>query len=204
MIKQKITLNMDQQQQQQRQKCENQLEKSLLNNKNIQILLDKINDLGCTIPKDFIKCRSCDANVAGGFLINTNDKNKTPLSSYQPQIMMCENTIGGCSQEIFDKTLMHELVHAYDQCTAKIDYKNCLHHACTEIRASAISGECDSMLELARGNKIITKGHQICTKRRAEISVSANPHCKDIAAAAIEAVFDQCYNDSSPFKKGSI
>lgn len=193
-------MSSEQKQQQQRVKCESQLEKSLLNNKNLQILLDKINDLGCIIPKDFIKCRQCDSNVAGGFVINNNENKK----SYQPQIIMCENTIGGCSQEVFDKTLMHELIHAYDQCTTKIDYKNCLHHACTEIRASALSGECDSMLELARGNKTITKGHQICTKRRAEMSVSANPHCKGIAAAAIEAVFDQCYNDSSPFKPGSI
>ena len=186
-----------------RSRCENQLEKSLLNNKNLQILLDKINDIGCTIPKDFIKCRPCDANVAGGFIIN-NDENKKNSTSYKPQIIMCENTIGGCSQEVFDKTLMHELIHAYDQCTTKIDYKNCLQHACTEIRASAISGECDSMLELARGNKTIIKGHQLCTKRRAEISVSANPHCKGISAAAVEAIFDQCYNDTLPFKPGSI
>jgi len=194
----------------QRSKCENQLEKSLLNNKNIQILLDKINDIGCTIPKDFIKCRTCDGNVAGGFVINNEENKKnsssspSPSTSYKPQIIMCENTIGGCSQEIFDKTLMHELIHAYDQCTTKIDYKNCLQHACTEIRASAISGECDSMLELARGNRTIVKGHQLCTKRRAEISVSANPYCKEISAAAVEAIFDQCYNDTSPFKTGSI
>jgi hypothetical protein len=24
-------------------------------------------------------------------------------------------------------------VHAYDQCRAKIDLKNCVHHACTEV-----------------------------------------------------------------------
>jgi hypothetical protein len=25
-------------------------------------------------------------------------------------------------------------IHAYDRCKGKLDYKNCLHHACTEVR----------------------------------------------------------------------
>jgi hypothetical protein len=47
-----------------------------------------------------------------------------------------------------EKTIIHELVdslslphfltyyvkvHAYDQCRAKVDVRNCVHHACTEV-----------------------------------------------------------------------
>ena len=36
----------------------------------------------------------------------------------------------------FENTLIHELIHAYDVCRVKkFDWKNCLHHACTEVRA---------------------------------------------------------------------
>lgn len=45
-------------------------------------------------------------------------------------------------QEEINHALTHELVHAYDHCRAKnLDWTNCQHHACSEIRAAALSGE---------------------------------------------------------------
>ena len=52
---------------------------------------------------------------------------------------------------VFERTLVHELVHAYDQCRAKVDWKSGAHHACAEIRASSLSGECDLSQEINRG-----------------------------------------------------
>lgn len=41
-----------------------------------------------------------------------------------------------------------------------------------------------------------------CVRRRALKSVQKNPHCSDSAARdAIEAVWDICYNDTSPFDR---
>ena len=45
-------------------------------------------------------------------------------------------------QDEISHALTHELVHAYDHCRAKnLDWTDCQHHACSEIRAAALSGE---------------------------------------------------------------
>jgi len=100
----------------------------------------------------------------------------------------------------FDNTVVHELVHAYDQCKQKIDWKNCLHHACTEIRASSLSGECDFRQEVNRGRYQVSRGGLDCVQRRAELSVSGNPHCKDVAKDAVLATYDYCSRDRAPMK----
>jgi inner membrane protease ATP23 len=46
--------------------------------------------------------------------------------------------------------MVHELIHAIDLCRTKMDpLNNCMHMACTEIRAENLSGECDWTRELA-------------------------------------------------------
>ena len=42
----------------------------------------------------------------------------------------------------FKTYLLHELLLTYDYCRIDIDYNNCTEIACTEIRASRLSGEC--------------------------------------------------------------
>ena len=89
-----------------------------------------------------------------------------------------------------EHTLVHELVHMYDQCTFKVDWNNLRHHACSEvrritttlarfswrltqysnqrhtvlqIRANSLSGDCKWTRELRRGFFSFTKQHQVCT-----------------------------------------
>jgi inner membrane protease ATP23 len=88
---------------------------------------------------------------------------------------MCENK--KVDIETFEHTVVHELVHAYDVCRAKIDFKNCVQHACTEIRASTLSGECGIIHDLARGHFKLHGGREDCVKRRATLSVEMNPSC---------------------------
>lgn len=77
----------------------------------------------------------------------------------------------------------------------------CTQHACTEIRAASISGECNFAAELLRGNVKAAGGHQACTKRRAAESVSHNPACRGaLAKEAVEQAFDKCYKDTEPFR----
>jgi inner membrane protease ATP23 len=116
---------------------------------------------------------------------------------YQPRIVLCEDK--KIDRQTFDNTIIHELIHAYDVCRAKIDWKKCEHHACTEIRASALSGECAMSRELLRGQYNIRGGHRECVKRRASKSLAANVYCKDSCSEAIEAAFEQCYADVKPF-----
>lgn len=51
---------------------------------------------------------------------------------------MCHNHLG--SQEEVNLALAHELIHAYDHCRgANVDWTNCEHHACSEVRIYMLS-----------------------------------------------------------------
>ncbi|KFM24793.1 ADP-ribosylation factor GTPase-activating protein AGD7 [Auxenochlorella protothecoides] len=106
-------------------------------------------------------------------------------------------------QEV-DNALTHELIHAYDHCrAASLDWASLEHHACSEIRAASLSGDCNYRMEVMRGNFSLQKQHQVCVRRRAELSVGMNPHCRGPgeAAAAVDAVFDRCFRDTAPFDR---
>ena len=184
-----------QQQQQQHTHCVKRLEYSVAQSRQVHKLIDALQNMGCSIPSDFLVCRQCPPSISGGFAVAVSSSGKAADAKYKPQIVMCEN--GMLEKESFEHTLVHELVHAFDQCRSKIDWKNCLHHACTEVRASAISGECNLLHEIFRGNTKIRNGHQECVTRRATKSVKMNPYCQDIAADAVSAVFEACYRDKT-------
>lgn len=44
---------------------------------------------------------------------------------------MCHNRLE--QQGEVDRCMVHELVHAFDHCRAKVDWHNCEHHACSEV-----------------------------------------------------------------------
>ena len=45
-------------------------------------------------------------------------------------------------------------------------------------------------------------GHgEKCVKRRAALSVKANPNCADKAEEYIDAAFERCYKDTYPFDR---
>lgn len=45
---------------------------------------------------------------------------------------MCEDV--QVPREVFNATLMHEAIHAYDYCRADMIGESCVHRACTEVR----------------------------------------------------------------------
>ena len=55
-------------------------------------------------------------------------------------VVLCENQ--SLTQSDVNDVITHELIHAYDHCRAKVDWGNCVHHACSEIRAANLSGDC--------------------------------------------------------------
>jgi hypothetical protein len=137
------------------EKCNAMLHAAVTLNPKVQKMIDSIEALGCTIPKNFFICRPCDAEISGGFNVGSS---QTKESGYQPQIIVCENNI--LEKETFEHTIVHELVslahaylepqtacassyqpnfllmqvHAYDVCRAKLDFADCAQHACTEVR----------------------------------------------------------------------
>lgn len=118
-------------------------------------------------------------------------------------ILICQNRLR--DKWHLEDTLSHELVHWYDNMKWQVDWLNLKHHACSEIRASTLSGECRFMQELKRRGPgfEINRGHQNCVRRRAVLSVMGNPSCKDEKQAerVVEEVWESCFNDTRPFEE---
>lgn len=113
---------------------------------------------------------------------------------------MCANYMR--SKGHLEDTVAHEMVHAWDHLRWKVDWGDLRHAACSEIRASALSGECRFIREFfTRGNYRLTQQHQNCVRERAVKSVMMRPTCKDDVQAVkvVNEVFDSCYNDTRPF-----
>lgn len=155
----------------------------------VLFMMDHINKLGGNLSAKNITCEPCDDLKGGGF---------------HPQmgILLCSNWIRDKWQ--LEDILTHELVHAYDYLKFNLDYNNLKHHACTEIRASMLSGECRIFNEIRKtGLANFDKKFQACIKRRAVLSVQANPKCKDSVEAEkiVGAVWTSCFNDTRPFER---
>lgn len=136
----------------------------------------------------------CPPDIAGGF---------APTAPSQPPsdagLMVCANRI--LSKTHMEDTLAHEMLHWWDHCRFNVDWSNLRHHACSEIRAASLSGDCRWSRELRRRNFGVVKQHQECTRRRAVLSVRSNPACpdEDTAQKAVSEVWDACFNDTRPF-----
>jgi inner membrane protease ATP23 len=91
-------------------------------------------------------------------------------------------------------------------------------HALPQIRANSLSGDCSWGREIQRGILSFSKQHQVgtrdllhhanaktisqtCVRRRAVMSVMANPNCpdKESAERAVNEVWESCFNDTRPF-----
>lgn len=152
-------------------------------------MMDQIHRIGGNISSQNIVCAPCDELKSGGF---------------HPElgILLCQNRFN--SKWHLEDTLTHELVHAYDHCKFNVDWMDLRHHACSEIRASSLSGECRMMNQIVKnGIWKFTKGHQACVKRRAALSVLNHPKCKDkeMADEVVNQVFESCFNDTRPFEE---
>ncbi|CAH2055208.1 unnamed protein product [Thlaspi arvense] len=169
------------------EECQDMIQRSF-RNPIVKFLMEQMEKSGCRVGDNFIKAVVCTGPVAGGF---TKGRGITVCSNYL--------TI----QDEVNQVVIHELIHAYDECRAKnLDWTNCAHHACSEIRAGHLSGDCHFKRELLRGF-IKLRGHeQECIKRRVLKSLRGNPYCSEVAAKdAMEAVWDTCYNDTKPFDR---
>ncbi|EOY02596.1 hypothetical protein QUC31_018089 [Theobroma cacao] len=154
----------------------------------VKFLKEHLEKAGCTFGDNFIKAVHCNNQISGGYVRGEG-------------IMVCSNHIN--MQDEVNQVVIHELIHAYDDCrAANLDWANCAHHACSEIRAGHLSGDCHYKRELLRGYMKIRGHEQDCVRRRVMKSVTANPYCSEAAAKdAMEAVWDICYNDTKPFDR---
>ena len=143
-------------------------------------------------------CTRSRQDILDQFQRERDGKSKLSLT---PEIYLCQEHIAG--QKHANTILAHELIHAIDMCRAKLDpLHNCMHLACTEIRAENLSGECNMSWEFMRGKLNGFLGHgQECVKRRAIDSVKANPNCAKNAELYVDAAMERCYKDTFPFER---
>ncbi|RHZ58467.1 mitochondrial inner membrane protease ATP23 [Aspergillus thermomutatus] len=153
-------------------RCEDQRDYLLQYSPIIRFLSDNIRQLGGDLSSHNIYCRRCTSRKAGGF---------------DPEygILLCANEMK--DQGHLEDTMAHEMVHAYDHLRFKVDWTNNLRHAaCTEIRASSLSGECRWAREFfRRGQWKFTQQHQECDEAHAE--------------KVVNEVWDSCFRDTRPF-----
>ncbi|KAJ2813510.1 Mitochondrial inner membrane protease atp23 [Coemansia furcata] len=149
-------------------------------------MADNLKKSGFALDNKNMPCMKCDEMRSGGY-------------SSDGVIQLCYNRIRGKGH--LETTMAHEMVHAYDDKNFDLDWYNLDHHACTEIRAASLSGDCTWFQEMMRGNLGFLKHHQVCVKRRAVLSLLANPSCKSAkhAEAAVNKVFKSCFTDTRPF-----
>lgn len=127
-------------------------------------------------------------------------KEGTSSLKLKPEIFLCQQHVRNESHA--HQSMVHELIHAIDMCRTKMDpLHNCIHLACTEIRAENLSGECSVMNEIGRMNHKFPNHGKVCVKRRAALSLQANPNCSERADEYIEAAFERCYKDTFPFDR---
>jgi len=169
------------------EEAEQKLEQSLTNDATVKFMIDAMAKAGCTVGKSFFTVEECDVAVEGGF--------RPPDG-----VVLCSNHLD--TQQQISNVITHELIHAFDHCrAANMDWKNCEHHACSEIRAATLSGDCAWKQEAFRGNFGIQAQLQHCARRRAELSVNMNPYCKGRAKTAVDAAFPVCFKDTAPFDR---
>ncbi|EDR01116.1 uncharacterized protein LACBIDRAFT_147820, partial [Laccaria bicolor S238N-H82] len=171
----------------QTRQCEKQKEYFMNYSPIVVFMLKHLKLSGCEVPPSNILCAPCDQTKSGGF---------TPDPG---AVVLCSGHF--FSQKHMEYTLAHELIHMYDHCKFKVDWGNLRHHACSEIRANNLSGDCRFSQEVRRGFIAFSKQHQACVRRRSVDSVAANPACPNEAAAerAVNEVWDSCFNDTRPF-----
>jgi inner membrane protease ATP23 len=170
-------------------KCQTYLERYVKSSPMIKFLFEALEKRNCPIPK--ITCTSCPSDMlaTGIYRNDTND------------IVLCSNWINNGLQ--VEDTIAHELIHAFDNCRVKFDEKSCIHHACSEIRAANLSGDCRLSREIFRGQVGLDKiagHHQKCVKRRAILSLKSNSACNSCDIEKIvNEIFPTCFSDIEPF-----
>ncbi|KAL9654070.1 hypothetical protein ABK040_011614 [Willaertia magna] len=148
---------------------------------------------------------STNSNNNNSTYTNDNDEDVLSTSNFfgKPGIVLCEDVMEKYKKADDKTVLLHELIHAYDDCRAMINWKSCDQLACAEIRASALSGECDFLYESRRGKMDGLRGQFMnCVKRRATLSLNQSSLCQgQNNAKTVEAMFKTCFNDTEPFVK---
>jgi len=102
-----------------------------------------------------IVIRTCSEQSAGGF----GPGHPTNESG----MLICSNHIN--SKKHLEDTFAHEMIHWWDHCRFQVNWDDLRHHACSEIRAANLSGDCGMSREIERREYGFAKQHQVSFSR---------------------------------------
>lgn len=165
----------------------------------VRFMRERVASLNGHLDASNVVCRRCPSHLTEDGRVVRSGGGFSPDHG----IRICANNIR--DRKHLEDSLAHEMVHAWDHLRWKVDWagdKDLRHAACTEIRASMLSGECRWTREaFTRGNWTLTQQFQDCVRKRAVQSVMARPRCKDDVQAVkvVNEVWDSCFSDTRPF-----
>lgn len=109
----------------------------------IQFLLDSMEKRGCSLPQDFVRCvPQPNLPSYGNFHPEANRVRCSSIAINRLDLVDCEssylmqiylNSVHANNSTAIRRTVLHELIHAFDHCRVKMDYSKCSHLACTEV-----------------------------------------------------------------------
>lgn len=140
--------------------CRRHVDRAFEKSAAVRTLLAALERAGCPVNRTFFSCERCEQDCQGGY-----DRDRG--------VILCQQHMDNAA--LTESTMVHELIHAFDDCRARVNWMDLKHHACTEIRAANLSGDCSFGQEFARGNLNLRAQQQKCVRRRAELSVAMNP-----------------------------
>ena len=96
--------------------------------------------------------------------------------------------------------LVRNLIQMFDVCVNKYNFQSAEHLACTEVRKANLANCNFLVYQQQRWAQAAWRGeHARCVRNMAlDYMVNTKFVKEDIAKAAIDKVFDKCYNDLAP------
>ncbi|CAD2214291.1 mitochondrial inner membrane protease ATP23 [Angomonas deanei] len=201
------------------QLCEHMVSSVLKEVNTIQYLIRSIEEIsGKPFSRDRIKCLSSPPRAgaalhtvaSAGYMwskvrpgtekgdIVMAEEHITPYMNGKDKVDVSAENLKSL-RNFVERNIRHELIHAFDDVRGVIEPANCMHQACSEIRAARLSGDCFAGEEIKKGRVDYFQGGIQCVRRRATLAVESNPICRGFADRAVETTFAQCYSDYEPF-----
>ncbi|ESL09357.1 hypothetical protein TRSC58_02922 [Trypanosoma rangeli SC58] len=208
------------------EQCEAAVDEVLASVNTVQYLIKSMEEItGRSFQRNRIKCVSLnrDGHISGGGVTSNGSglSDGNVMAGYmwrraredceKGDILLVEELMVGRASngstnkpdkrtlETVERNLRHELIHAFDDTRGVVEASDCMHQACSEIRATRLSGDCFVGEELKRGRLDPLRSGMLCVKRRAVLAVEKNPICRGFSERAVERVFQRCYSDYEPF-----
>lgn len=202
------------------EKCDKWVSQAFTSSPAIRFLSEQISLIGPSLLPEHIRCRRCPS-ISPSSNMPTSSPAAGASASDSPipmafgggfnvdyGILLCANHMK--SKSHLEDTLAHEMVHAWDHLKFKVGSDNMRHQACTEIRASTLSGECRFTKEVwGRGQWTLVQQMQECVRRRAVLSMMGRPSIrakeqngdrgKAEAERVVGEVWESCFNDTRPY-----